>query len=131
MLSENLKTIRKLKKLTQDNVAEHLNVKRQTYSAYERGVSIPDATTLNKLAKYFNVTTDYLLNNHSNLTSESTNPENINQNNLSNKDAALFLQEELSKIDIDIEDGKELETILRFINSNKEMLKILMDKNKD
>ena len=61
MLSENLKTKRKAKGCTQDDVASFLNVKRQTYSAYERGVSLPDSETLTKLATFFETTTDFLV----------------------------------------------------------------------
>lgn len=59
MLQERLKTIRKERKITQDEVSELLGVKRQTYSAYERGVSVPDSLTLKKLADYFQVNVDY------------------------------------------------------------------------
>ena len=59
MLSERLKKIRKGKHITQDEIAGYLGVKRQTYSAYERGVSVPDSLTLKKLADYFEVSTDF------------------------------------------------------------------------
>ena len=61
MLKDNLKKSRTAKGYTQDDVAEFLNVKRQTYSAYERGVSVPDAHTLNKLSEYFGVSASDLL----------------------------------------------------------------------
>jgi len=61
MLQERLKLARKNKGYTQDDVANFLNVKRQTYSAYERGVSIPDAMTLNKLSNFFEVKVGFLL----------------------------------------------------------------------
>ncbi len=124
MLNEILKTARKSKGMTQDDVALLLNVKRQTYSAYERGVSVPDAITLNKLASYFEVSTDYLLG-------ETNDPSPKDRQSLTNTEAAMKLQKELAKLDIDIEDGKELETILKFIDSNKDMLKILMKKDKE
>jgi transcriptional regulator with XRE-family HTH domain len=60
MLAKNLRTARNAKGYTQDDVAEHLGVKRQTYSAYERSKSIPDAITLNKLAKFYDVSVDNL-----------------------------------------------------------------------
>lgn len=61
MLGDRLKLVREEMMLTQNTVAQFLNVKRQTYSAYERNKSIPDAITLSKLATYFRVTTDFLL----------------------------------------------------------------------
>ena len=61
MLSRNLRITRNDKGFTQDMVAEHLGIKRQTYSAYERNKSLPDALTLNKLSKLFDVSVDVLL----------------------------------------------------------------------
>lgn len=59
MLGKRLKKVRKEKKITQEEISTFLGVKRQTYSAYEREVSIPDSLTLKKLADYFGVSTDY------------------------------------------------------------------------
>jgi len=60
-IGKRLKNAREAKGLTQDDVANYLNVKRQTYSAYERNKSVPDALTLDKLAGLFEVSNDYLL----------------------------------------------------------------------
>lgn len=62
MLKDNLKKYRNLKGFTQDIVANLLNVKRQTYGAYERGVSTPDANTIAELAKIFDVSPNDLIN---------------------------------------------------------------------
>lgn len=59
MLPDKLREIRKKQKITQDEVAEYLGILRQSYSAYERGVSVPDAKQLKRLADYFGVSTDY------------------------------------------------------------------------
>lgn len=61
ILSTILKELRAQKKVTQEDMANLLNVKRQTYSAYERGVSFPDIIALTKIAEFFGVSTDYLL----------------------------------------------------------------------
>ncbi len=50
MLSENIKTIRKQRGMTQDELAVRLNVVRQTVSKWEKGLSVPDAELLKKLA---------------------------------------------------------------------------------
>ncbi len=63
MLGNRLKDLRVKKNVTQDDMAELLNIKRQTYSAYERGVSFPDVNALLKMAKFFGVSVDYLLEN--------------------------------------------------------------------
>ena len=61
MLGNKLKEVRELRGLTQNSVATCLNIKRQTYSAYERAISVPDANTLASLANLFQVSADYLL----------------------------------------------------------------------
>ena len=48
MLSENIKTIRKSKGLSQEEFAVKLNVVRQTVSKWERGLSVPDSDLLLK-----------------------------------------------------------------------------------
>ncbi|MCL2578952.1 MAG: helix-turn-helix transcriptional regulator [Oscillospiraceae bacterium] len=71
MLGKQLQTARKQKKFNQDDVARYLDVKRQTYSAYERGVSVPDSLTLKKLADFFEVSTEYFFEYAGNITSRS------------------------------------------------------------
>lgn len=46
MLNENMKTIRKSKGLSQEELAVKLNVVRQTVSKWEQGLSVPDADLL-------------------------------------------------------------------------------------
>ena len=46
MLSENIKTIRKSKGLSQEELAVKLNVVRQTISKWEQWLSVPDADML-------------------------------------------------------------------------------------
>ena len=57
----NIKELRKEKKCTQLDVAEHLKIARTTFSAYEQGQNEPDIETLKKLADYFCVSVDYLI----------------------------------------------------------------------
>ncbi len=61
MLKQRLISARKGASLTQEDVARFLGIKRQTYSAYERGVSVPDANTVMSLAKLFGVSVGMLL----------------------------------------------------------------------
>jgi len=71
MLGKRLQTARKAKSLNQEEVAAYLDVKRQTYSAYERGVSVPDSLTLKKLADYFEVSTEYFFDYEGNANNSS------------------------------------------------------------
>ena len=50
MLGDNIKMLRKSKGFTQEELAIRLNVVRQTVSKWEKGFSVPDAETLQKLA---------------------------------------------------------------------------------
>lgn len=59
--STNLKTLRKRKKRTQDDVAFAIKLPRPTYSGYENGVSMPAIDTLIKLSDYYSVSIDVLL----------------------------------------------------------------------
>ena len=60
-IGERIKTLRKLNSLSQDDVAKWLDVQRTTISLYESGDAIPPTLSIIKLAKLFNVTTDYIL----------------------------------------------------------------------
>jgi len=66
MFSERLKNLRKNKKLTQEYMANLLGITRQGYGKYEKSEAQPDFTTLEKLANFFGVTTDYLLGREEN-----------------------------------------------------------------
>ena len=61
MLGNNIKELRKNKRMTQKDLAEAMKVSQQTVGAWETERAIPGADTLSELADYFNVTTDYLL----------------------------------------------------------------------
>jgi len=53
MLHENLKKLRKAKGYSQEELASRLHVVRQTVSKWEKGLSVPDAEMLIKLAELF------------------------------------------------------------------------------
>ena len=55
MFSENLKTLRKQKGFTQEELAARLNIVRQTVSKWEKGLSVPDAELLIRLAEILEV----------------------------------------------------------------------------
>jgi len=61
MLHENLKTLRKAKGLSQEELAIRLNVVRQTVSKWEKGLSVPDANLLIEIAEVFEVPASKLL----------------------------------------------------------------------
>lgn len=60
-LSENLKRYRIIKNLTQEDVAEYLNVTPQSVSKWERSECFPDITFLPALANIFDTSIDALI----------------------------------------------------------------------
>jgi len=58
---EILKTLRKSKNLTLEQEAEELKTSSQVLSRYERGDREPDCEMLKSLAKFYNVSIDFLL----------------------------------------------------------------------
>ena len=61
MLNENMKTIRKSKGLSQEELAIKLNVVRQTISKWEQGLSVPDADMLITLSEALETPVSVLL----------------------------------------------------------------------
>lgn len=62
-VGEKIKQLRKDNKITQTELGKILNVEKSTISMYENNNTQPPIQTLSTIAKYFNVTTDYLLGN--------------------------------------------------------------------
>lgn len=58
---QNLKELRLHEKISQKQLGEIFNVCNQTISCWELGTREPDFDTLNLIADYFKVSTDYLL----------------------------------------------------------------------
>lgn len=56
-----LRELRQRKSMTQEALAEALNVKKSTISMYENGYREPDHEMLEQIADYFNVDIDYLM----------------------------------------------------------------------
>ena len=62
-LHENIKRLRKEKEITQETLADFLNVSFQSVSKWERNESYPDITLVPSIANYFGVTIDELMGN--------------------------------------------------------------------
>lgn len=61
MLSEKLYKLRKNSGLSQEQLAEQLNVSRQAISKWESGTAVPESEKLITISNYFDVSVDYLL----------------------------------------------------------------------
>ena len=56
-----IKVLREARGISQQRLAVELNVSQATISKYELDISEPDLNTIRKLAEFFGVTSDYLL----------------------------------------------------------------------
>jgi len=65
IVSKNITYLRTNHKMTQLELGEALSYSDKAVSKWERGEAIPDAYVLKKLSVLFNVTVDYLLEEHS------------------------------------------------------------------
>lgn len=65
---DNLRTLIEERNLTQKELAKQLNIAPSTMGSYVQNTREPDFSTLKLLAKYFDVSTDYLLDFNSNQT---------------------------------------------------------------
>ena len=72
-IAKNLKILRELKKLTQDQLAEALEINRSRIGAYEESRSEPPYDLLIKIADYFHISTDALLRGDL----SKTNPDSL------------------------------------------------------
>ena len=66
MVFHNLRSIREDRDIRQKDIAEYLHVSQNTYSQYETGVISLTADVLIRLADYYQVSVDYLLDRTNN-----------------------------------------------------------------
>lgn len=72
MLQDRIHTLRVQNCISQEEFALRLGVVRQTVSKWERGISVPDADTLIKIAEILNVTVSELLGEEFKINDESS-----------------------------------------------------------
>ena len=128
--TQRLIRLRKEDRKTQEEMANIINVKRSTYSAYERGQILPPYDKIESLAKYFNVTIDYLMVN-SNVSAEapSSAVHDVNHalSNLINE-----LKDKSTPLNVDgyILDDESRELLLASIENSLKMGKIISSQKK-
>jgi transcriptional regulator with XRE-family HTH domain len=98
MLGERLSNLRKSKGLSQYELADRLGFSRGKLANYEQGSRQPDYGTLQKIADYFEVSTDYLLGR-----SDSTSPKKEENENLFFFDLEGLSEEEIEEVEKYIE----------------------------
>ncbi|WP_333888258.1 helix-turn-helix domain-containing protein [Clostridium sp.] len=133
-VSTNLKKLRTEKGLTQDELSKELNINRATYAHYETGRREPDIETLKLLAKYFNVSLDYLLDganirNHD--TTYITPKEHENIEEVVEELRERLLNTKNFKIEGKPATKEDIETILDSVKVGIEMAKIKKRRNQE
>ena len=93
-----LKELRITKRMTQQQLGDAIHVSKVSISGYENNNRTPDTETLQALADYFEVTTDYLL---------GRNENNINKENSKALSVAAHIDEDTTE--------EEMEEILDYI----------------
>jgi len=84
MLSQRIFELRKGKGLSQADLGQELSFTQQTIAKWEKGVAEPNSESIVRLARFFGVTTDYLLGlsdaseNRESLPSEKEKGEELN-----------------------------------------------------
>lgn len=70
---ERIKKLRTSKKMKQEDLAKKINISKSAIGMYERNEREPSFEMLERIAKYFNVSIDYLLtgNIHNNQNNEN------------------------------------------------------------
>lgn len=124
-MNNKIKELRKKKKLTQEELAEKINVTKLTISRWERGERVPKSDKAQQLAEFFSVSVAYLLG-----YSEYKNSKDISQTlkSQSQKDINDFVKNNIFKnyLELDIESTKKMSGNYDF-NKNINILKTVSD----
>ncbi|WP_270893255.1 helix-turn-helix domain-containing protein [Listeria welshimeri] len=112
MISERLKHARKIRKLTQDDLAKLVNTSKATISNYENKYSSPSADMIVLLADALNVTTDYLLGKSDVMYSEQINKL------VEDKELNLWLYDLIENKPADLKKLKELMNFMQNMSDN-------------
>lgn len=94
MLGKKIKFLRNEQGITQDQLADYINVSRQSVWGYENNSVEPSLNVLVKIADVFNVSLDYLL-------CRTNEKYNLNLENHTNKEFLLNIYEILNSYNIE------------------------------
>lgn len=75
MLSEKIRELRRKSGLSQEELADKLEVSRQAVSKWETGAAVPTTETLVQLADFFGVSLDFLLRDNAEMPIVSSSPK--------------------------------------------------------
>lgn len=129
MQYERLFKLRKSFGLSQDEMANIFNVSRQAVQKWENGTSVPDVDHLMELARYFNVTVDYLLfNEETRSIDELRIATDLHPTYQAIQDGELYSSTLMTEYRQCVDEGKE---ILSYENLFREISKLAPGKEKE
>lgn len=126
--SKNLIFIREKKKMTQQQIADFVGVKRNSWNNYENEKSVPNLGLFMKIANLFDISTEKLLYadlSKGNLIQKTTDPEDQKKGNLISNPIGNLIAENEEKYTSDVSPG---EMIAALKNSLKDKDKIIESK---
>ncbi|MEZ7793930.1 helix-turn-helix domain-containing protein [Niallia circulans] len=89
---ERLRQLRKSANISQQTLGNAMNVTKVSISGYETGNRKPDTDTLQKLADYFDVSTDYLLGRSEAKETRASYHSKVSDNSMTSEEAELLTQ---------------------------------------
>ena len=124
MDGKRLKKLRLERKLTQEELGKIIHVSKVSISGYENGNRTPDTDTLQKLADFFGVTTDYLLGR------DKIKDKTKDQDTIQSEEIRIF--EELKKYPLLFHDlTSNPEGIIKELNMLYKVKKILKEDDEE
>lgn len=120
-----LHSLMKDNKITQQELAEKLNVRRGSVSNWVTDRRMPDSDTIVDLANIFNVTTDYLLGNDKNIK-DNTNSKDLIFDNA--QDALKFILKQPNIMAFDVPELTD-EEIIEFANDILDYIEFISSKH--
>ncbi len=114
MNGNKLRELRENQGILQKQLAVSVGVSTSTIGMYEQNRREPDNNTLKKIANYFGVSTDYLLDNeNSNIRNESKDKEALKN---------VLIESGYMKKGEDLSD-EELRNLMEFVKTNRKYIK--------
>lgn len=113
IVGNNLKILRKTKNMSQEEVADHLNISQSAYARMERGESTSWAIHFNKICQVFEISPEELVKKELGIATY----ENLMNTERQTEIAMLTVYRKIiKKYELEIED---LKTIIRYLNKDK------------
>lgn len=135
MIEENIRRLRKNAKMSQEDLAEKLSVVRQTVSKWERGLSVPDAEMVIKIAALFEVPVSELLGmeTSSAVTVNSGKKQSIRESSGSETPSAATasdvsireLTEKLAQLNEQLAEKNKAERQMKSVNKKRGLILLL------